>query len=287
MNICDKYKLIFFHLPKCAGKSVRDILDINMKDKTNVESGLFQSIVLGFDLISWNNKIYPKKWEEYTKFTIVRNPWDRIVSLYHFRKTENDLYKLFPPSFGMNIMGGDEIGPDDKEWDFKRWVLSSYIKGLTIDDRAKSAVSLKEALKYDSKNLEEAIEHHKFFTEEDNYVNLCRSRDSVPSLSPEGTSNTTGYSLPVRDRIEWWNQTDIIRGWEGEKLVDYILRFEHLEDMWNRMFEELDYEPPKLPKKNVSKHKHYSEYYDDETREFVGHLFKKDIEAFGYEFKRI
>ena len=72
-----------------------------------------------------------------------------------------------------------------------------------------------------------------------------------------------------------------------EKLVNYILRFEHLEDMWNRMFEQIGQEPPKLPKKNISKHKHYSEYYDDETRKFVGHLFKKDIEEFGYEFETI
>ena len=53
------------------------------------------------------------------------------------------------------------------------------------------------------------------------------------------------------------------------------------------MFEELGYEPPKLSKKNVSKHKHYSEYYDDETREFVGHLFEKDIKELGYEYQTI
>jgi hypothetical protein len=29
---------------------------------------------------------------------------------------------------------------------------------------------------------------------------------------------------------------------------------------------------------------HYSEYYDDESREFVGRLFRKDVEAFNYAF---
>ena len=74
MNISDKYKLIFFHLPKCAGKSVADVLDIKTSDRTNEESGLKQTITLGFDIANWNLEIYPEKWENYMKFTIVRNP---------------------------------------------------------------------------------------------------------------------------------------------------------------------------------------------------------------------
>ena len=58
----------------------------------------------------------------------------------------------------------------------------------------------------------------------------------------------------------------------------------HLEEDWNMMFENIGHEAPKLPNKNVSKHKHYSEYYDDESREFIEQLFKKDIETFGYKF---
>ena len=157
---------------------------------------------------------------------------------------------------------------------------------MIIDERCFSnELSIEEVLKYDSKTLEEGIEHHRFFTEKDNYIKLCSSEEPKEVMVPSGSiEKIYGYKHQVRDRIEWFNQIDIISGMYGEKLVDYILRFEYLEEMWNKMFEELGYEPPKLSKKNVSKHKHYSEYYDDETREFVGHLFEKDIKEFGYEY---
>jgi len=291
MNISDKYKLIFFHLPKCAGRSVVNVLEIKTSDKTNIKTGLKQTILLGFEVAGWNQEIYPEKWNEYIKFTIVRNPWDRMVSLYHFRKKENDLYKMFPPAFGMNMMGGDAVGPDGEEWNFKRWLLSSFVKGLTVDERGFiDDTPYKWVLEYDSQNLEDAIEHHRFFTEENNYIKLCSSKDNIETQIAENdlaVTTISGYQLFVRDRLEWWNQIDVISGLNGEKLVDYILRFEYLEEMWNKMFKELGYEPPELPKKNASKHKHYSEYYDDETREFVAHLFEKDIKEFGYEYQTI
>ena len=67
MNISDKYKLIFFHLPKCAGKSITSVLDIKPNDKTNLLARLRQTILLGDDLCYWNKIIYPEKWENYIK----------------------------------------------------------------------------------------------------------------------------------------------------------------------------------------------------------------------------
>jgi hypothetical protein len=40
----------------------------------------------------------------------------------------------------------------------------------------------------------------------------------------------------------------------------------------------------KLPHKNKIEHKHYREYYTDESKEVITQLCKHDLEVFGYEF---
>lgn len=70
-DINDKYKMIFVHIPKNAGISI--------------EEALFHKKV-GHKSIKQFQAHDAKRFEEYWKFTIVRNPYDRLVSAFHFLK---------------------------------------------------------------------------------------------------------------------------------------------------------------------------------------------------------
>lgn len=87
-----KNKILFLHIPKTAGSSIRrsletieKIVDVpTNKSKTNWHSTYKDC------------KIHIPDIQDYQKFTVIRNPWDRVCSWYFFRKEllENEIHKM-------------------------------------------------------------------------------------------------------------------------------------------------------------------------------------------------
>lgn len=82
------HKLLFIHIPKNAGTSV---------------SQAFRMENFGhFTIEQCKDQISPKLWQEFHKFCIVRNPFDRIVSCYE--------YARMPKSYHHSVTGYSNFG---------------------------------------------------------------------------------------------------------------------------------------------------------------------------------
>jgi hypothetical protein len=79
-----KRKWIFFHLYKCGGNSLRDVLNKAFKDETEELQGVHN---LPKDLkVHFDTHLGKGVFESYYKFTIVRNPFDFYLSTYFYCK---------------------------------------------------------------------------------------------------------------------------------------------------------------------------------------------------------
>ena len=78
-------------------------------------------------------------------------------------------------------------------------------------------------------------------------------------------------------------QSDWITDHDGSVLVDFVGRFENLNEDFNTICKQIG-RNVSLPHVKSSKRGNYREYYDDLTIKIVEEWFSKDIDKFGYRF---
>jgi len=83
LNVNDELRCIFVHIPKAAGSSIKQALALP-----------------GNGHLPWYYyaQHYADRWARYLTFAVVRNPWDRVVSAYH--------YAIMPSSYWHNTRLG-------------------------------------------------------------------------------------------------------------------------------------------------------------------------------------
>ena len=205
--ISHKHKFIFFHIPKTGGTSALKILH-KLCDESKLRIGHPKLRIVddNYHLVNNHNDIKLKQ-VDYIVITIVRNPFQRVVSAFHYLKSRVSKYQN-----DLNFCTRHELN---------RYNFSEFVK-----------YKLNEASSYiHFKNI-------------------------------------------IGDYIL---EEDIGR-------IDFIGRFETLQQDFDIICDKIGIPRQQLPHKNKSKHKHYTEYYDDETKQIVAEKYAKDIEYFGYEF---
>ena len=79
-------------------------------------------------------------------------------------------------------------------------------------------------------------------------------------------------------------QINMICDRQGKPRMDFVGKLENLKSDWNTVCERIGLAPQDLHKENTTRHRHFQDYYDSETRQLVGHHWAKEIELFGYSF---
>lgn len=200
------HRCIFVHIPKCGGTSIEDVIwpeprnasDLWMgfvsKYKNKYQTGGLQHLLAK----QIREEVGEKVFNEYFKFTIVRNPWDKAISQFFYMRQRPD--------------------------------LRDYI-GMKEED------PFKEYLQLTAKKL----------------------------------------------HVQWEKQHKFFQDDNGKMIVDYVGRLERMEQDAANIFERIGIKA-QIPHVNATRHHHYSEYYDDESREMVGEMYKEDIEILQYSF---
>jgi hypothetical protein len=98
MPISHKYKLIFIHIPKCAGISIWHALELTSTED-NLISFTFPILQHLLPKQLKGKYIDNETWDSYTKFTIIRNPYDRIISDYFWMKGNPEAKALATGTF--------------------------------------------------------------------------------------------------------------------------------------------------------------------------------------------
>lgn len=130
-----------------------------------------------------------------------------------------------------------------------------------------------------------------------NYFNHRSFKDFVMRKLPSpGPDDKYRHIMP---------QTQMLYDGNGRLLVDFVGKFENLQSDFDKVCQHLAIEKSALPHVNSSDKgsrelkrkmrnflyrnnethlRRYTDFYDDETREFVAEMYRMDVDNFGYRF---
>lgn len=117
---------------------------------------------------------------------------------------------------------------------------------------------------------------------------ICPPKDIHPEYEKTSCKSFKEVVKEIPRRMEnsygWREQWPFILDENGNNMMDYICRYENIDDYIHGLCSHLDIKYSKLLTLNKSHRRDYKEYYDDETIEIVSNIYKKDLDIFNYEF---
>ena len=261
-NINDN--ILHLHIPKCAGVWIKSIIyDCDgMYHRFNFGHSIAPAIKALLEEQNYN-------WDDFHKFTVVRDPWSKLWSAYKYTKwgTGNR------HSIKLNWENNQIYYPDKLKTELTiekadEFVFSGFDNNNDLGDTFKKYISNLYRI-YKTKNsfLDNQVTPH-YDTELQKMIN------NLPD---------NPYILP-----QWLYLYDI----DGETpLYDKVYKMDQLPELFDWAAGINNDKGIKIralynPKVNTSTNKiHHYNVYDDEMVNQVGEMYKKDIDLFNFDYK--
>jgi len=234
--IIDNLKCIFVHIPRTGGSSVEVALNNGHIQRCHFTAQKLKDSHHAYE--GGTVRPYSAVWHKYFKFSIVRNPFDWLISLYyHPHVGSSTHYRYHSPRPGSNgPYNIVDTHPDYSE----TWKRENELKS--------------DGISYPARSLEDFIKYPALF-------------DFESDLGPESILHSV---------------------WMGDDM-DYVMRFENLQEDFDCLCEKLNIPKEKLPFTGLptERNKSYHSYYDGnpELIDAVNKRFKKDLVKFGYSYE--
>lgn len=201
------HKCIFVHLPKCGGQSVENIflsdLGLSWEDRAplllrhnkNKNLGPPRLAHLTYQQYVHYHYISEALWKDYYSFTVVRNPYKRVESLYKYLEFDTAVsFDRFVCVILPRLMAGR-----------LRWFLMPQ-KNFIVD--ANGVVKVKDIFRLESINstLPAALSQVGIHIDEVPHVNKSDNVRSLPAFITRAKKLLRGVwepSVTVNNRINW------------------------------------------------------------------------------------
>ena len=244
--ILEKPKLLFIHIPRTGGSSIENFFNFCPCAPMNKKESQYSTLE--------ESKEYCKI-ENYFKFTIVRNPWDRLLSWFLWSYAEVIYYQY--------ISERGEHPQDGKKGRARAWAKGRKL----LNDKKNRFVDQKLFLKFKT-SFSSFIER----LEGQSNLNADPRYDSIGALE------NRLYGRWIMPQSMWIESS-------GKIEMDYICKFEKLKIDFNIILRKRGIEAKPLEQTGKIYHKpDYRKFYTKRNQEIINRLYEEDIKRFKYDF---